>query len=136
MFEESVCLLLRAHWFAFPIINIQDVEPQEESFNELEELLQTEVNQELDDIEQDESYYVSKVSIRIGNRRWGCNGYIRTGRKEARPIAQRYQDDAVEVGPPYSSKEAPKFVTGRRAKRAMKRETTNKAAVEGHASIS
>ncbi|KAG6482456.1 uncharacterized protein LOC122017938 [Zingiber officinale] len=137
MFEESVCLLLRAHWFvsSSSIINTQDVEPQEESYNELEELLQTEVNQELDDIEQDESYYVSKASIPIGNRRWWDNGFTRTGRKEACPIARQYHDDAAEVGPSHGSKkEMPKDVTGRRAKRAMKREAANKAAVERHGS--
>lgn len=78
MFEESVCLLLGTSWF--------------EASDEVEEdTLQYEYDDELDDL--DESYYVtSKSSIHIGNRRWGDNGYVKAGRKAARPVLYRYDD--------------------------------------------
>lgn len=76
MFEESVCLFLGTSWF--------------EASDEVEEdALQYEYDDELDDL--DESYYVtSKSSIHIGNRRWGDNGYVKVGRKAARPLLNRY----------------------------------------------
>ncbi|KAG6537207.1 uncharacterized protein LOC122031706 isoform X1 [Zingiber officinale] len=134
MFEESVCLLLRAHWFVPSIVNTPEVEPQEEGYDLLEEFLQNEVNQELDDIELDESYYISRASIRIGNRRWGGNGYVSTGRKEARPVVRQCHDDAADAGPSHGLKKevVSKDPTGRRAKRAMKREAADKAAAAKH----
>ncbi|XP_025819042.1 E3 ubiquitin-protein ligase SH3RF3-like isoform X2 [Panicum hallii] len=79
-------------------------------------------------------------SIRIGNRRWGDNGYIRGGRREARPV------NADAAGPSRTPKKKEKAastsgsgsgsvskdVSGRRAKRAQKREAADKAAAEKH----
>ncbi|KAF9593919.1 hypothetical protein IFM89_026162, partial [Coptis chinensis] len=71
-------------------------------------------------------------SVRIGNCRWGDNGYVRGGRIEARPI-NRFQDP--DAGPSRGpKKEAVKDATGRRAKRALKREAADKAAAAKHQS--
>ncbi|XP_010938563.1 uncharacterized protein [Elaeis guineensis] len=136
MFEESVCLLLRAAWFV-PLT----VEAQEEASEELEDYTQYYNDQDYadddnddDGDELDESYYISSSSsIRIGNRRWGDNGYVRAGRKEARPVGQRSFDDSG-AGPSQcpKKKESSKVVTGRRAKRALKREAADKAAAAKH----
>uniref|UniRef100_A0A0E0JTQ7 RING-type domain-containing protein n=1 Tax=Oryza punctata TaxID=4537 RepID=A0A0E0JTQ7_ORYPU len=113
MFEESVCLLLRATWFE-PLI----VEAHEEALDEEE-----------------------SPSIRIGNRRWGDNGYVRGGRKEARPVSRQSLND-TDAGPSRTPKKkdvsasgsgsVSKEVAGRRAKRALKREAADKAAAEKH----
>ncbi|GJN16702.1 hypothetical protein PR202_gb03721 [Eleusine coracana subsp. coracana] len=157
LFEESVCLLLRAAWFE-PLI----VEPREEALEEDEFYHQYQYDDDEDDLDE-ESYYMSRSpSIRIGNRRWGDNGYIRGGRREARP--RPAQNESVDAGPsrtpkkkeatasgsgsgPVSTrtpkkKEAStsgsgsgsvsKDVAGRRAKRAQKREAADKAAAEKH----
>ncbi|XP_010926978.1 uncharacterized protein [Elaeis guineensis] len=127
MFEESVCLLLRATWFV-PLT----VETQEEAPEEPEDYAQYYDDQ--DDDELDESYYIStSSSIRIGNRRWGDNGYVRAGRKEARPVNRQFFDDSG-AGPSRcpKKKEPSKDATGRRAKRAQKREAAGKAAAAKH----
>ncbi|PKA67012.1 hypothetical protein AXF42_Ash004503 [Apostasia shenzhenica] len=127
LFEESVCLLLRATWFV-PL----SVEAQEDSYEEADDLLQFYHDEDYvnddDDDDINEAYFSkSSSSIRIGNRRWGENGYVRAGRKEARPVNRRFSED-LEAGP--SSRPPPKKKetlsstppTGRRAKRALKRE--------------
>ncbi|KAG2603375.1 hypothetical protein PVAP13_5KG766800 [Panicum virgatum] len=66
LFEESVCLLLRAAWFE-PLI----VEAHEEALEEDEIYLQYQYDDDEDDLDE-ETYYMSRSpSIRIGNRRWG-----------------------------------------------------------------
>eukprot|EP00250_Pteridium_aquilinum_P018580 c24125_g1_i2 orf=794-1654(+) len=112
LFEESVCLLLRACWFK-PLV-----------FHEPEE--QDDYQDDYDAYE--EPYYTS--SVRLGNRRWGDSGYVRAGRREARPVGVR------QVGEPGSStssssrqakgKEPAKEAVGRRARRAQKREQLDK----------
>ncbi|KAJ6798914.1 Uncharacterized protein M6B38_212625 [Iris pallida] len=131
MFEESVCLLLRATWFV-PLI----IEAQEDIPEEPEELLQYYYDYGNDEDDLDEAFYFngSSSNIRIGNRRWGDNGYVRAGRKEARPVNRQAFDDP-DAGPsrcPKKKEVAPKDVTGRRAKRALKREAADKAAAEKH----
>lgn len=129
MFEESVCLLIRATWFV-PLT----IEPQEEVSEELEHYAQYYDDRDDDDDELDESYYVSSSSsIHIGNRRWGDNGYVRAGRKEARPVNRQFFDDSG-AGPSWSPKNKgpAKDATGRRAKRALKREAAAKAATAKH----
>ena len=84
MFEESVCLLLRAAWF-IPL----KIEPHEEVHDETDDLYPYYYAEELEEDEEDlESYYMrgNSLTVRIGNRRWGDNGYVRAGRKEARPV--------------------------------------------------
>ncbi|XP_008782014.2 uncharacterized protein LOC103701648 [Phoenix dactylifera] len=131
MFEESVWLLLRATWFV-PLT----VEAQEEASEELEDYARYYNDQDDDDDgdELDESYYISSSSsIRIGNRRWGDNGYVRAGRKEARPVGQRsFDDSGAGTSRCPKKKEPSKIVTGRRAKRALKREAADKAAAAKH----
>jgi len=70
MSEEAVCLLLCAKWFK-PL-------PREE----------TEEAEDCYYVEDDEDDYYEEVgrSLRIGNRRWGENGYVRNGRIQARPV--------------------------------------------------
>ncbi|CAK9859902.1 unnamed protein product [Sphagnum jensenii] len=122
MFEESVCLLLRASWFKPPppVPEVEDLEDYHEE----------------DDC-FDEFYF--KSNVRIGNRRWGDNGYVRAGRREARPVGVRPRVAAVshpdEASTSSSSsrqikakeKESAKDPPGRRAKRAQKREAADRA---------
>ncbi|CAI5480830.1 unnamed protein product, partial [Closterium sp. Yama58-4] len=73
MLEETVCLLLRAPWYS----------PVEFEYpNEIEH------QPELEEYEEDEEDYYQNT-LRIGNRRWGENGYVRRGRIEARPAPAR-----------------------------------------------
>lgn len=125
MFEESVCLLLRASWFK-PLI----VEEREEVDDEMEDFYAYE--DEDDDL--DEAYFGRSSILRIGNRRWGDNGYVRGGRQEARPVIRTNIHDSGAAGPSRQpkSKEVPKEIAGRRAKRAQKREAADKAAAEKH----
>ena len=86
--------------------------------------------------------YHIKSNVCIGNRRWGDNGYVRAGRKKARPVGVRHLDAAVTCTGEGSSsscssgqgkvkgEKTPKEATGRRAKRAQKREAANKMASE------
>jgi hypothetical protein len=121
MFEESVCLLLRASWFKPPppVPEVEDLEDYHEE----------------DDC-FDEFYF--KSNVRIGNRRWGDNGFVRAGRREARPVGVRPRAAAVsdpdEASTSSSSrqikakeKESAKDPPGRRAKRAQKREAADRA---------
>ncbi|XP_058107837.1 uncharacterized protein LOC131251242 isoform X4 [Magnolia sinica] len=126
MFEESVCLLIRATWFV-PL----PLEAQEEASYEQEAIYQYE-DEEDDDLD-DEAYFGSSSSLRIGNRRWGDNGYIRAGRREARPVHQeRFQEASAGSSGGQRNKEPSKDVMGRRAKRAMKRDAADKAAAAKH----
>ena len=135
MFDESVCLLLRATWFE-PLV----VVPHQEALED-EEIYRS---YQYDDGDEDDLYeeYMSRSpSIRIGNRRWGDNGYVRGGRREARPVIAAPLDAAVPSRTP-KKKEASasasgsgsvsKDVAGRRARRAQKREAADKAAAEKH----
>lgn len=119
LFEESVCLLLRASWFkGLPAL------PQAEEFEDYHD-------------EEDcfDDYYF-KSDLRIGNRRWGDNGYVRAGRREARPVGVRHIAAAVAEAGSSSArgwnagkgeeKAQPKEATGRRAKRAQKRQALDK----------
>eukprot|EP00249_Psilotum_nudum_P021798 c28251_g1_i2 orf=1213-1851(+) len=112
MLEESVCLLLRAPWFK--PLRLQEFDEQDDY-------------QEEDDV-YEEYYYTSPV--RLGNRRWGDSGYVRTGRREARPVGVRQLPAAygVEAGASSSRQSKGKELskTGRRAKRAQKREAADK----------
>lgn len=128
MFEESVCLLLRAPWFK-PL----EVQEHGHNYDNLEEgYMYEEDDYEGEDDDLDEVYYRGS-SIRIGNRRWGDNGYVRAGRQEARPVNQPSNPQnaaaAASSSRQQKKKEAvAKEATGRRAKRALKREAADKAA--------
>jgi len=124
MFEESVCLLLRATWFN-PLI----VEDREDAYDDPEDYYPYE--DEEDDL--DEVYFSSSSSLRIGNRRWGDNGFVRAGRQEARPVHRsNYQDSGAGSSREPKNKEPVKVTTGRRAKRALKREAADQAAAAKH----
>lgn len=130
--EESVCLLKRARWFQ---------EHLERSEKGKAPVSATDV-QELgdfydDDYQEIEDYYFSSAAgsarVVIGNRRWGENGYMRSGRQYARPAqpsssagtkakcpkagsgCTKPVEPGKEVSAPNSSQQ------GRRAKRAAKR---------------
>lgn len=127
MFEESVCLLLRAKWFK-PITVEEHVDHG--AYEEIEDYYQYE---EADDDLDDEVYYGGSSSFRIGNRRWGDNGYVRAGRQEARPVHRpNFQDPEASSSREPKKKEAANSLTGRRAKRALKREAADKAAEAKH----
>ncbi|KAL8527427.1 hypothetical protein ACS0TY_005330 [Phlomoides rotata] len=122
MFEESVCLLLRASWFKTL------VEVEREEMDKIEEYYYEDEEEDLD-----EFYLGSSSSLRIGNRRWGDNGYVRAGRQEARPARPSIQDTGAGPSRQPRKKETPaKESVGRRAKRALKREAADKAAAVKH----
>ncbi|KAM0954158.1 putative transcription factor C2H2 family [Dioscorea sansibarensis] len=127
-FEESVCLLLRAPWFV-PL----SVETEESILDESEDISEYYDDERRDD-DLDEAYFMhSQSNIRVGNRRWGDNGYVRSGRKEARPvIRQPFIDNGAGPSQVPKKKEATKDMLGRRAKRALKREAADKAAAVKH----
>lgn len=110
LFEESVCLLLRAFWFKPLVV----VEPEEQ------------FDDQYDYDTSEEIHYTANV--RLGNRRWGDSGYVRAGRREARPVGVRQGADAGSS----SSRQAkakepsPKESVGRRARRTQKREQRDK----------
>ncbi|XP_022897941.1 uncharacterized protein LOC111411649 isoform X2 [Olea europaea var. sylvestris] len=125
MFEESVCLLLRASWFK-PLIVVE----REEVYEETEDYYCE---------DEDEDFFLgSSSSLRIGNRRWGDNGYVRGGRQEARPISRpNFQDSGAGPSRQPKKKEAAaaaaaKEPVGRRAKRTLKREAADMAAAAKH----
>ncbi|KAL9273101.1 hypothetical protein AKJ16_DCAP21066 [Drosera capensis] len=127
MFEESVYLLLTASWFN-PLV----VEPQDDFYDELRELefyqyQYDEYEEEDEDI--DEAYFSHSPSLRIGNRRWGDNGYIRSGRQEVRPVnSSNLHDSGAGSSREPKKKERNIASVGRRAKRTLKREAADKAA--------
>ncbi|PON75756.1 Cdk-activating kinase assembly factor [Parasponia andersonii] len=125
MFEESVCLLLRASWFT-PLTVVD----REVTYDDPEDYYPYEEEECDDDLE--EVYFSSSSSIRIGNRRWGDNGYVSAGRKEARPVHRSNFQDSGAGTSRQPKKEAAKDKTGRRAKRALKREAADKAAAAKH----
>ncbi|KAK6141524.1 hypothetical protein DH2020_024734 [Rehmannia glutinosa] len=122
MFEESVCLLLRASWFK-PLVEVE-----KEELDKVEDYYYYDEEEDVD-----EFYFCSSSSLRIGNRRWGDNGYVRAGRQEARPIRRPCAQDS-DAGPSRQpKKETPsKEPVGRRAKRALKREAADKADAAKH----
>ncbi|KAL0784324.1 hypothetical protein Bca101_000569 [Brassica carinata] len=141
MFEESVCLLLRASWF-LPLEAVERVSyngNDNYDFDIPPEYIPPEYEEEDEDDDLDE-FYLHGSNLRLGNRRWGDNGFVRSGRQEARPAQAQHkhhrggQASGSESGSSSSSREAKEektsnsAATGRRAKRAMKREAANKAA--------
>lgn len=132
MFEESVCLLLRATWFKpLNVEDCGDAYDERDIYDYVDYYCE---EYDLDEDDLDEPFYNNSLSLRIGNRRWGDNGYIRGGRQEARPVRwSNYQDaGAGSSSSQPKKKEAPKDTTGRRAKRALKREAADKAAAAKH----
>ncbi|KAJ7964992.1 Zinc finger, RING-type [Quillaja saponaria] len=129
MFEESVCLLLRAPWFVPLTVEDHSDHQDHDLYDYAEDYYLYE--DEEDDL--DEVYYSGSSGLRIGNRRWGDNGYIRAGRQEARPVHRpTFQDSGAGSSREPKKKEAGKSTTGRRAKRALKREAADKAAAAKH----
>lgn len=136
IFEESVCLLLRASWFK-PLEAVERV-----SYHDIDNYdfdIPPEYEEEEDDDDDDRDEFLHGSSLRLGNRRWGDNGFVRSGRQEARPAQHKHRgggqaSSASESSSSSSSSREPKektsssAATGRRAKRAMKREAANKAA--------
>lgn len=146
MLEESVCLLLRATWY----VRVADRWQAESDYREAQE------ESYYDDYEEDaDDYYEygGRPTLRIGNRRWGSEGFVRGGRKEARvvppkaaPSSSGARGKAKEkvgsggAGPSGKGKEkvgeesgamsGGKEGTGRRAKRQQKREAADKGVEE------
>ncbi|XP_078441778.1 uncharacterized protein LOC144711653 [Wolffia australiana] len=88
MFDESVCLLLRAQWFVPLSVPADGVLTADEDLSHYQ--YDVDFDEEYDDHDEDEveNYYISSriSTLLIRNRRWGENGYIRGGRKQARPV--------------------------------------------------
>ncbi|XP_004228498.1 uncharacterized protein [Solanum lycopersicum] len=119
MFEESVCLLLRASWF-------------EPFVEEIDDYMDYEDDEELEDF-----HVTSSPSLRISNRRWGNNGYVRAGRQEASPAHPPSSHDSSAGSSRQTTKNetaVSKVTVGRRAKRTLKREAADKAAAKKHQS--
>ncbi|KFK25505.1 hypothetical protein AALP_AA8G123400 [Arabis alpina] len=130
MFEESVCLLLRASWFV-PLEAVDRFSGTDTD----DFVIPPEYEEEEEDDDEIEEFYMHGAGPRLGNRRWGDNGFVRAGRQEARPVHPKNRGgqaaSASESGSSSSREPNDKTSsasTGRRAKRAMKREAANKAA--------
>ncbi|GJS04930.1 retrotransposon protein, putative, ty1-copia subclass [Tanacetum coccineum] len=132
VFEESVCLLLTASWF-HPL-HVENHEVVDEHVQE--DSYPYGYDEDLDEVYLGRS---SNVNIRIGNRRWGNNGFVRAGKQEARPVHQ--QPQFQDSGAGSSSREPEKreasvakdtAAVGRRAKRNLKREAADKAVAAKH----
>ncbi|MFS8019301.1 putative transcription factor C2H2 family [Helianthus anomalus] len=142
MFEESVCLLLRAPWFHPLHVEKTHQVPDDHILEDFYPYGYEEEEEEEDDDEDLDEVYLgrsSNINIRIGNRRWGNNGFVRAGKQEARPVYQQHVFQDSEAGP--SSREPKKkqaaaggdmAAVGRRAKRTLKREAADKAAAAKH----
>ncbi|GMH10326.1 hypothetical protein Nepgr_012167 [Nepenthes gracilis] len=131
MFTESVCLLLTATWFR-PLF----VEHQDDTYDELEEFYlfdddyenAYESDYQDEDDEEDEVYLNKSSGVHISNLRWGDDGYIQSGRQEAKPVYKSsFQDLGAGSSREPKKKEICKATIGRRAKRALKREAAVKA---------
>ncbi|XP_074292435.1 uncharacterized protein LOC141619307 [Silene latifolia] len=151
MFEESICLLLRATWFTPLVVEHRD-DPDDEIDDIFYYQYQYQLDYEEEDDDLDDVFFHNSSGLRIGNRRLGDNGYIRAGRQEAIPAhrsnpqdlgagssRQRKQkevdmdpDKSPSYEPKKKEKEVGKELTGRRAKRALKREAADKAAMAKH----
>ncbi|CAN8252345.1 unnamed protein product [Cochlearia groenlandica] len=118
LFEESVCLLLRASWF----VPLNVVEQASYSYGYNDDF-DTPCYYEDEDDDLDEFYLHGSSILRIGNRRWGDNGFVRSGHQQARPVHKHSSGSS-----PCEKHVKTTNTTGRRAKRAMKREAANKAA--------
>ncbi|XP_058745489.1 uncharacterized protein LOC131618240 [Vicia villosa] len=132
MFDENVCLLLRAKWFK-PLA-VEERPVVEEDIYEIKDYYY-QYEEADDDLDDNEDYYGASANVRLGNRRWGDNGFVRAGRQEARPVHRpSFQDSGASSSrePKKKEQESPKVMTGRRAKRALKREAANKAAEVKH----
>lgn len=115
MFEESLCLLLRASWFD-PLV--------EESEKSIDYFNYDDDDDEEEDLDEIEFYSGRFSSLRFGNHRWVDNEYVSAERQEARPI----QDSGAGPSHQPKKKESPaEELVGRRAKRALKREAADKA---------
>ncbi|KAK6936935.1 Zinc finger, RING-type [Dillenia turbinata] len=125
MFEESVCLLLRASWFS-------PLEYEEDTYDGMEDFYRYEYDEDEVEDDLDDNYYHSSSNLHIGNRRWGDSGYVRAGRQEARPVYRPNNQSAASSSRQPQKKEVVKENTGRRAQRAMKREAADKAAAAKH----
>lgn len=123
MVEESVCLLLRAPWFKSP------------GFHEEPEAEDPFLYEDYDDEEFDEDFHPNST-LRIGNRRFGETGFVRSGRMEARPAGA---SSSCARGPGSSGsarggkeKALPREQLGRRAKRAQKRVNADSVVAAKH----
>ncbi|KAD7477226.1 hypothetical protein R6Q59_007083 [Mikania micrantha] len=138
MFEESVCLLLRASWFHPLHVEsnkvLDDHDPVEDFYPYGYEEADDDDDEDLDEVYLGRS---SNINIRIGNRRWGNNGFVRAGKQEARPVHPQPHFQDSGAGPSHEPKKkqaaaADVAAVGRRARRTLKREAANKAAAAKH----
>ncbi|XP_047308647.1 E3 ubiquitin-protein ligase RNF13-like [Impatiens glandulifera] len=123
MFEESVCLLLRAPWFT--PLKVEETEKQTDEVDDYYQYYYYYSTYENDEEDLDEAYYGHSSNLRIGNRRWGDNGYVRSGRVEARPV---YKPNGAGTSGEHNNNNIKKkgATVGRRAKRTLKREAADK----------
>eukprot|EP00850_Spirogloea_muscicola_P017260 SM000146S00980 [mRNA] locus=s146:206830:208337:- [translate_table: standard] len=112
MVEESICLLLRATWFSQLPLPDEHEESEEHAYVQFD-----------DDDEYEEEYF--GPSVRLGNRRWGDNGYVRGGRMEARPVHAGPNSGSSSARALGKGKGPAPEPLGRRAKRSSKRESAD-----------
>mmetsp|Transcript_36029 Transcript_36029/g.92083 ORF Transcript_36029/g.92083 Transcript_36029/m.92083 type:complete len:293 (-) Transcript_36029:132-1010(-) len=89
--EESVVLLQRAVWFEESLGNFKGKGIAFEPEFDVQDWLEEECFEYDEDDDDDTSQYFMNSSgrrsrVMIGNRRWGSNGYIQSGRMAARPV--------------------------------------------------
>ncbi|OIW02816.1 hypothetical protein TanjilG_29592 [Lupinus angustifolius] len=133
MFEESLCLLLRAPWFK-PLVVEDHVHHEDVYDDDIGNYYQYEYgfDYEDDDEDLDEVYFGGSASLRIGNRRWGDNGYVRAGRLEARPAYRtNFQESGAGSSRGAKKKAARKSTTNlQESGSSSSREPKKKEAVE------
>ncbi|KAL0293889.1 UNVERIFIED_CONTAM: hypothetical protein Sradi_6915000 [Sesamum radiatum] len=122
LFEESVFLLLRVSWFKPRVV--VEREEVDEDFDDLYD------EDEVEDLA--EAYLRSSKGLRIGNRRWRDDGYVRVG--EARPVGRLHlQDSSAGPSRQHKKKEpAVREAVSQREKRNLKREAAAAAKHQRH----
>ena len=149
LIEENVCMLLRAEWFENKLLSASKGKncAQRRLYGADDYLEVGEDNDHEEDYYDEEDYYLSsspsssRTTLRLGNRRWGANGYVTSGRMQARPSSSTPSSKGKGKGkgkakggtkepqeydykPAY---ETPVKKPGRRAKRTAKREALDRS---------
>lgn len=133
MVEESVCLLLRAPWFRPP-----ERPPRCGGGSEADPDAPPFLYEDYDDGDEfDEDFHPN--ALRLGNRRFGESGFVRSGRMEARPTGASSSQGRGPGGGGSAGgargggkdKASAKEQLGRRAKRAQKRVTVDTGGAAG-----
>jgi len=150
LIEENVCLLLRAEWFENKVHSARKGKNcAQRKIYGADDYLEAGDDYQEDDYFDEEEYYLSstpsssRTTVRLGNRRWGEQGYVKAGRMQARPSNSSsskgkgkskgkgsVKSQELSSSPDSNYKpayETPVKKQGRRAKRTAKREALDRA---------